>query len=91
MALPINLHSLNAVAKAQRLVSQINEDRGFLSDEDLNEIGPPGYGPRRKVEIAMLRKDEIIGSSVLTCVHPSLGFLPLSFCPFLSEYEQDLM
>ncbi|KAJ8127962.1 hypothetical protein O1611_g5675 [Lasiodiplodia mahajangana] len=56
----------DAAAEAQRLVRQINEENGFLSEEGLDGIGPPDHATRRKVEIAMLRKDEIIGAGVLT-------------------------
>ncbi|KAI1132208.1 hypothetical protein F5Y10DRAFT_284107 [Nemania abortiva] len=35
----IDLSAPSAVTEARQLVSQINEERGFLSEEDLNEIG----------------------------------------------------
>ncbi|KAI1180599.1 hypothetical protein F4777DRAFT_528566 [Nemania sp. FL0916] len=66
MTSPKDVPTPAAVEKARQLVNRINEEKGFLSEEDLNAIGPPDYGPRRKVEIAMLRKDKLIGSGVLT-------------------------
>ncbi|KAI0112046.1 hypothetical protein GGR51DRAFT_53809 [Nemania sp. FL0031] len=54
------------VTEARRLISQINKEKGFLSEEDLDRIGPPGSDTRRMVEDAILRKDELIGAGILT-------------------------
>lgn len=67
MANPINFPPL---VEARQLVHQIQEEHECLSEQDLDEIGPPGSRVRKKVENAMLSKDNIIGSGVLTCVHP---------------------
>ncbi|KAJ3572163.1 hypothetical protein NPX13_g5141 [Xylaria arbuscula] len=55
-----------SAAEARRLVDEIKEDKGFLTEEDLDKIGPPDSEIRRKVENAMVRKDTMIGESVLT-------------------------
>ncbi|KAI0516879.1 hypothetical protein F5B22DRAFT_136079 [Xylaria bambusicola] len=55
-----------SVAEARQLVESIQDKKGFLSEDDLDAIDPPGSSIRRKVENAMLRKDKIIGQGVLT-------------------------
>ncbi|KAI1359962.1 hypothetical protein F5Y08DRAFT_349207 [Xylaria arbuscula] len=66
MAAPVAAPYSISAAEARRLVDEIKEDKGFLTEEDLDKIGPPHSEIRRKVENAMLRKDTIIGESVLT-------------------------
>lgn len=48
---------------ARELVRSIARGRGYLSEEILGRMD---QDTRREVEEAMLKKDEIIGSSVLT-------------------------
>ncbi|KAK5625070.1 hypothetical protein RRF57_000786 [Xylaria bambusicola] len=55
-----------SVVEARQLVEKIKDEKGFLSEDDLDAIGPPGSRIRQKVENAMLRKDKIIGQGVLT-------------------------
>lgn len=67
MSLPITiLTSLQrelAHDRARELVEEITRSHGFLDETTLSTMEP---GVRRKVEEAMLRKDEMIGSSVIT-------------------------
>lgn len=49
--------------RARELVEEITRSHGFLDETTLSRMEP---GVRRKVEEAMLRKDEMIGSSVIT-------------------------
>jgi hypothetical protein len=83
MADPFGPPSPPEVAQARQLVNKINEEKGFLSEEDLDEIGPRGHELRRKIEEALLRKDEIIGAGVLTYV------LTTSSCTLTSEERGD--
>lgn len=53
---------------AQDLVKEIAKERGYLGEEQLVRIGEINPVLRREVEEALLRKDEMIGSAVLTCV-----------------------
>lgn len=48
---------------ARELVEQITREHGHLSDEFLSRLEP---SDRREIEYAMLRKDGMIGSSVIT-------------------------
>ncbi|KAI9933658.1 hypothetical protein MW887_008131 [Aspergillus wentii] len=48
---------------ARELVKSITREQGFLGEEVLGRMDPD---TRRQVEEAMLRKDEMIGSSVMT-------------------------
>ncbi|KAL4784029.1 hypothetical protein BJX76DRAFT_348158 [Aspergillus varians] len=48
---------------ARALVKQIADQHGHLGEEVLNQMSP---GVRRQVEEALLKKDEMIGSSVIT-------------------------
>lgn len=48
---------------ARELVRSIARGRGYLSEEILERMD---QDTRREVEEAMLKKDEMIGSSVLT-------------------------
>lgn len=50
---------------ARQLVRSIARGRGYLSEEILGQMD---QDTRREVEEAMLKKDEMIGSSVLTYV-----------------------
>jgi hypothetical protein len=50
-------------ANARQLVKSIAEQHGFLGEDVLCQMTPEA---RRKVESAMLKKDELIGSSVIT-------------------------
>lgn len=58
MARPIDRQS------AKELVEQITTQHGYLSTETFQQI--PDLDVRRKVEEAFLRKDILIGSSVIT-------------------------
>lgn len=49
--------------RARQLVEEITRSHGFLDETILSTMES---GVRRKVEEAMLRKDEMIGSSVIT-------------------------
>ncbi|CAF3557216.1 unnamed protein product [Fusarium graminearum] len=51
---------------AQDLVKEIAKERGYLGEEQLVRIGEINPELRREVEEALLRKDEMIGSAVLT-------------------------
>ncbi|KAF5691492.1 hypothetical protein FCIRC_392 [Fusarium circinatum] len=51
---------------AQDLVKEIAKERGYLGEEQLARIGAINPELRREVEEALLRKDEMIGSAVLT-------------------------
>lgn len=53
---------------AQDLVKEIAKERGYLGEEQLARIGEINPELRREVEEALLRKDEMIGSAVLTYV-----------------------
>lgn len=53
---------------AQDLVKEIAKERGYLGEEQLAKIGDINPELRREVEEALLRKDEMIGSAVLTYV-----------------------
>lgn len=48
---------------ARALVEQIAQEHGFLGEETLSLMDPD---VRRKVEEALLKKDLMIGSSVIT-------------------------
>jgi hypothetical protein len=60
-----------ARAGARRLVENIAQEHGYLSEDDLSQL-PDDV--RRKVNEAMLKKDEIIGSSVITYGYQSSLF-----------------
>ncbi|KAF9772494.1 hypothetical protein IL306_009798 [Fusarium sp. DS 682] len=51
---------------ARELVKEIAKERGYLGEEQLARIGEINPELRREVEEALLRKDEMIGSAVLT-------------------------
>ncbi|KAI8691937.1 hypothetical protein NCS56_00187800 [Fusarium sp. Ph1] len=51
---------------ARDLVREIAKDRGYLGEDQLAAIGAINPNLRREVEEALLRKDEMIGSAVLT-------------------------
>ncbi|KAJ4267510.1 hypothetical protein NW762_003617 [Fusarium torreyae] len=51
---------------AQDLVREIAKERGYLGEDQLARIGAINPDLRREVEEALLRKDEMIGSAVLT-------------------------
>ncbi|KAG7413911.1 hypothetical protein Forpe1208_v008084 [Fusarium oxysporum f. sp. rapae] len=51
---------------SQDLVKEIAKERGHLGEEKLARIGEINPELRREVEEALLRKDELIGSAVLT-------------------------
>ncbi|KAJ4027908.1 hypothetical protein NW752_000157 [Fusarium irregulare] len=51
---------------ARDLVKEIAKERGYLGEEQLAKIGDINPELRREVEEALLRKDEMIGSAVLT-------------------------
>ena len=53
---------------AQDLVREIAKERGYLGEDQLARIGAINPDLRREVEEALLRKDEMIGSAVLTYV-----------------------
>ena len=53
---------------ARDLVKEIAKERGYLGEEQLAKIGDINPDLRREVEEALLRKDEMIGSAVLTYV-----------------------
>lgn len=55
-------------ASARDLVREIAKDRGYLGEDQLAAIGAINPSLRREVEEALLRKDEMIGSAVLTYV-----------------------
>jgi hypothetical protein len=48
---------------AKELVEKIAKDHGYVPEEELQTIEP---ALRRKIEEAFLKKDEMIGSSVIT-------------------------
>lgn len=49
--------------RAKELIQQIAKDHGYLGEEKLRTIEPE---LRREIEEAFLRKDQMIGSSVIT-------------------------
>lgn len=49
--------------EAQKLVRKIAKDHGYLGEETLSRIEPE---VRREIEEALLNKDLLIGSSVIT-------------------------
>lgn len=49
--------------RAKELVQQIAKDHGYLGEEKLRTIEPE---LRREIEEAFLKKDQMIGSSVIT-------------------------
>ncbi|RGP70137.1 hypothetical protein FSPOR_4249 [Fusarium sporotrichioides] len=51
---------------ARDLVKEIAKERGYLGEDQLARIGEINPELRREVEEALLRKDEMIGSAVLT-------------------------
>lgn len=53
----------NTIQRAKELVQQIAKNHGYLGEEKLRAIEPE---LRREIEEALLRKDEMIGSSVIT-------------------------
>lgn len=53
----------------RELVREIAQERGHLGEDKLSKIGEIDPELRRTVEEALLRKDEMIGSGVLTYVH----------------------
>lgn len=53
----------NTRQKAKELVQQIAKNHGYLGEEKLRAIEPE---LRREIEEAFLKKDEMIGSSVIT-------------------------
>ncbi|KAF4462555.1 hypothetical protein FALBO_10629 [Fusarium albosuccineum] len=56
----------SAQRTARDLVREIAKDRGYLGEDQLARIGAINPDLRREVEEALLRKDEMIGSAVLT-------------------------
>lgn len=54
---------------ARELVESISESHGYLGEDTLGRMEP---SVRLKVEEALLRKDELIGDSVVTYDIPSL-------------------
>ena len=60
---------------ARDLVKEIAKERGYLGEEKLGRLGDFDPEIRRDIEEALLKKDEMIGSAVLTYVsevYPSL-------------------
>lgn len=51
---------------ARQLVERIAEEYGIISESDLTEIGTMNQRIRSVVEKALLQKDQLIGSSILT-------------------------
>lgn len=51
---------------ARELVEGIAEEHGIVSESDLREIGAMNQRIRSVVEKALLQKDQLIGSSILT-------------------------
>lgn len=58
----------NSRDSARQLVEQIATDHGYLEMEDLRTIEP---GLRRRIEVAFLKKDLMIGSSVIAYDAPA--------------------
>lgn len=58
----------------RELVREISRERGHLGEDKLSKIGEIDPELRRTVEEALLRKDEMIGSGVLTYVHGGSGY-----------------
>ncbi|GKZ34319.1 hypothetical protein AbraIFM66950_004548 [Aspergillus brasiliensis] len=56
-------NATTARQRARKLVQGISEKHGYLGEDVLSQMSP---SVRRQVEEAMLRKDEMIGSSVVT-------------------------
>jgi len=54
--------------KARDLVKEIAKERGYLGEEKLARLGEFDPELRRDIEEALLKKDEMIGSAVLTYV-----------------------
>ena len=52
-----------AVAAARDLVESIAFDHGHLTEEDYSKMDP---ATRRRVKVALGKKDDLIGSSVIT-------------------------
>lgn len=55
--------SLDDAPLARRLVQHITEQHGYLTAEETKAISDPEL--RLKIELALLRKDQLIGPSVL--------------------------
>lgn len=55
--------------RAKELVQQIAKDHGYLGEEKLRNIEPD---LRREIEEAFLKKDLMIGSTVITYDSPML-------------------
>lgn len=53
-------------ASARELVRKITKDHGFVSPDRLEQLEAFSPELRREIEEALLTKDKIIGSSVLT-------------------------
>ncbi len=49
--------------RAKQLVEEISVEHGYLNEETLSDMKPE---IRRRVEEAILKKDQMIGSSVVT-------------------------
>ncbi|KJK63796.1 hypothetical protein P875_00064712 [Aspergillus parasiticus SU-1] len=54
---------MSGAERARRLIEKIADDHGYLDETFLGTLLPEA---RRKIEDAMLKKDEMIGSSVIT-------------------------
>lgn len=54
---------MSGAERARRLIEKIADDHGYLDETFLATFSPEA---RRKIEDAMLKKDEMIGSSVIT-------------------------
>jgi hypothetical protein len=51
---------------ARELVMEIAKERGYLGEEELGQIGAINADLRRKVEEALLQKDLMLGSAIMT-------------------------
>lgn len=52
--------------RARQLVADITNEHGFVGERSWERLGQLDPELRREFEVAMLKKDEMIGSSVIT-------------------------
>jgi len=79
-----------ARTRARELVESIAKDHGYLGEDVLSQMSDD---VRRKVEEALLKKDEIIGSSVMTyemTVQATLRILELTRDPLEQAGQESL-
>ena len=87
LAMP-RLIELPAPTSARELVESIAKDHGYLGEDVLSQIPDDA---RRRVEEALLKKDEMIGSSVITYEVTTQATLRISelTCDSLEQVGQE--